>query len=57
MARPSEKLILATVRRVAKALLPELPSIGDGTLSHILAALPEVPQAAMIDLARATGWD
>ncbi|MHC2250922.1 hypothetical protein ACVILK_000614 [Bradyrhizobium embrapense] len=54
MARPSEKLILATVRRVATALLPELPSIGDGTLSHILAAMPEVPRGAMIDLARAS---
>ena len=54
MARSSEKLILATVRRVATALVPELPSIGDGTLSHILAAMPEIPQGGMIDLARAS---
>ena len=54
MARSSEKLILATVRRIATALVPELPSIGDGTLSHILAAMPEIPQGGMIDLARAS---
>lgn len=54
MTRSPERVVLATVRRVATALLPELPAIGDGTLSHILAAMPDIPQGGMIDLARAS---
>jgi PucR C-terminal helix-turn-helix domain/GGDEF-like domain len=54
MLHSSERSVLTAVRRVARALLPDLPSIGDGTLSHILAAMPEIPQGGMIELARAS---
>jgi hypothetical protein len=52
MAHGSEGLILAAVRRVATALLPDLPSIGDGTLSYIVAGMPELPRSGMLELAR-----
>src|ERR1700741_2591869 len=54
MLYSSERSFLTAVRRVARALLPDLPSIGDGTLSHILAAMPEIPQGGMLELARAS---
>jgi GGDEF-like domain/PucR C-terminal helix-turn-helix domain len=44
---------LAT-REVAMRLLPELPSIGDGTAAYIEAAMPEITDPDVLELIRAS---
>ncbi len=44
---------LAT-REVAMSLLPELPSIGDGTAAYIEAAMPEITEPDVLELIRAS---
>jgi PucR C-terminal helix-turn-helix domain/GGDEF-like domain len=54
MSVTADDFVVTATREVATALLPELPSIGDGTASYIEAAMPELAELGVVDLVRAS---
>src|SRR4051794_24258639 len=54
MTLVTDESVRAATREVATALLPDLPSIGDGTAAYIEAAMPELAQLGVLDLVRAS---
>lgn len=52
LAPGTDKGVRAGVRAVARAMLPELPAIGEGTATHILAEEPAFTRAGADELVR-----
>jgi hypothetical protein len=54
MSMTADDAVRTIAHEVATALLPELPSIADGTADYIEAAMPELAELGVLDLLRAS---